>query len=323
MTAEQKIAELLLRREKLSPPVNVRFLLKKYADVERTLIPSNISNADGLVYRKSSSSRPSVILNTRNHNSNRERFTMAHELGHIILPWQTGTIYCHTDDSLPNHDLLYRDLEFEANRFAGELLVPVDWALNVITRSDSLAEGITKAAQRADVSLLVATFSITGALENVVTYVTRNGETVLNLIGSGLGKWSSKNWSEALGREYASHGMQCTKADFGAYTLHCVAFAKKIARRRPSLSSVEILESIVGKISIGEEHRKLIWQVNGVIGSANVQTGSHTPQGIFVTLWFRFMDRPQLAQIVSHSLFDDFLSAKSYELAERKASIKK
>ena len=64
------------------------------------------------------------------HHPNRQRFTIAHELGHLELHRQMITTTVHVDKNFP---ALMRDpksatgteqIEIEANQFAAELLMP-------------------------------------------------------------------------------------------------------------------------------------------------------------------------------------------------------
>jgi Zn-dependent peptidase ImmA (M78 family) len=68
------------------------------------------------------------------HHQNRQRFTIAHEIGHLELHREFITDHIHVDKKFP---VLMRDpnsatgtdrLEIEANRFAAELLMP-EWAV--------------------------------------------------------------------------------------------------------------------------------------------------------------------------------------------------
>ncbi len=64
------------------------------------------------------------------HHPNRQRFTLGHELGHLILHKNLSTIAIHVDKKLP---FLLRNqksatgqdkIEIQANQFAAELLMP-------------------------------------------------------------------------------------------------------------------------------------------------------------------------------------------------------
>ena len=86
-----------------------------------------------------------VLINNR-HSSVRKRFTLAHELGHIILH--------------PNQDQIdYRlfgetsDKETEANRFAATILMPVEAFKKI---SDACAGDLTSIADYFGVSVAAA-----------------------------------------------------------------------------------------------------------------------------------------------------------------------
>jgi len=132
MCPEEKMAQRVLKRHGLEPPFDLEALVQEYATVEKRLFPFP---ADGISIGIDGTSKPQIIINTRNPNT-RQRFTLAHELGHVIIPWHTGTIISHTKYLDPSFKLEYREMEAEANRFAAELLLPTDW---VIKRSDEIA----------------------------------------------------------------------------------------------------------------------------------------------------------------------------------------
>lgn len=74
------------------------------------------------------------------HHPNRQRFTLAHEFGHLVLHKHLITSMVHVDKKLP---FFMRDaksasgtdkIEIEANQFAAELLMPQAILLNEIQR---------------------------------------------------------------------------------------------------------------------------------------------------------------------------------------------
>jgi len=60
-----------------------------------------------------------LIIVNRNHSADRRRYTLAHELGHIVM-------HAHTEFVI----LPSRNMEQEANRFAGEFLMPEEAVRN-------------------------------------------------------------------------------------------------------------------------------------------------------------------------------------------------
>jgi hypothetical protein len=78
----------------------------------------------------------------RNHHPHRQRFSLAHEIGHRLLGHQVT--YYRSDISIDNpperidHRREARRLETEANTFAGELLVPLSMLKTAHAKSQDL-----------------------------------------------------------------------------------------------------------------------------------------------------------------------------------------
>src|SRR3546814_17385657 len=69
-----------------------------------------------------------VILVKAGTRDDRRRFTVAHELGHFLMPSHRGSRQCTASDLRErrrNND--HRRQEAEANRFAAGLLMPRPW----------------------------------------------------------------------------------------------------------------------------------------------------------------------------------------------------
>ncbi len=117
------VEALLNELEIENPLVDVKEIAEKKGAlvVEEPLKDEDFS---GFLYRSSDS--PPVIGVNSLHHPNRKRFTIAHELGHMLLHPKTGVhldkVMIQMRDSKSaegsDHD------EIEANRFAAELLMP-------------------------------------------------------------------------------------------------------------------------------------------------------------------------------------------------------
>ncbi|MGH3252201.1 MAG: ImmA/IrrE family metallo-endopeptidase [Trebonia sp.] len=66
--------------------------------------------------------RPKVLIRKNGSRKRRQRFTMAHELGHVIPAWHVGQMVCSPVRTA--FDATATGQEAEANRFASALLVP-------------------------------------------------------------------------------------------------------------------------------------------------------------------------------------------------------
>lgn len=117
----RKLAHQVLERADITrPAIDVDAIAKmENVDVFRKEIDDDISG----VLKIDENARASILVN-QDHHMNRQRFTIAHELGHYFLHNQPGI---HVDkvflrDPAASEGLHLR--EIEANRFAAELLMP-------------------------------------------------------------------------------------------------------------------------------------------------------------------------------------------------------
>jgi|ERR1051325_4541114 Zn-dependent peptidase ImmA (M78 family) len=117
----QKVNELLEQARVIAPPVNVE-LIARFLGVFISKAPAN-DDVSGFLLKQG---RTSVIGVNSLHHPNRQRFTIAHEIGHFVLH---NFDEVHVDKSV----VKLRDKasskgelreEVEANRFAAELIMP-------------------------------------------------------------------------------------------------------------------------------------------------------------------------------------------------------
>lgn len=129
-SAEAKLANLVIKRYKLEPGFDVAKFLSTQADLRFGKIPDDV---DGISLFLKSKDRQPVVIISSDLPATRQKFTMAHELGHVFIPWHIGTIFSHTDENHDYANLLYHDGEVEANRFAAELLMPTQWVESLLS----------------------------------------------------------------------------------------------------------------------------------------------------------------------------------------------
>jgi Zn-dependent peptidase ImmA (M78 family) len=114
---------LLGQFEVIEPPVPVDLIIK-HLGIKLVVDRFDDNDISGF-YLKSGTEQ--IIGVNRNHSLQRRRFTMAHELGHVLLSAQQDL---HWDGSLRLRDAESAkgtdNDEIEANAFAAELLMPVD-----------------------------------------------------------------------------------------------------------------------------------------------------------------------------------------------------
>ena len=135
---EVNFARRVIDRYQLTPPIDVEQLIRKYANLKYAEIP--FEGADGISMNlKVSGKKPTVIVNTMN-SALRRRFTLAHELGHLLIPWHFGTIIDRVDPILLGSSSDYWQIETEAYGFAAELLMPKKWVQTTLSQEEDLAK---------------------------------------------------------------------------------------------------------------------------------------------------------------------------------------
>lgn len=93
--------------------------------VSQTLFPSSdIKDISGILFRNNNGEW--TISVNKNHHINRQRFTIAHELGHYFLHRHEGSIF--TDEiffrSMYFGNEKKQKMEWQANEFAASILMP-------------------------------------------------------------------------------------------------------------------------------------------------------------------------------------------------------
>ena len=121
-----KVSKILSETNIDSPPVPIETIAKQLGiQVQFELLPNKLS---GLLYREDKKVKPIIGVN-RLHPEVRQRFTIAHEIGHFILHKEPVHVDREYDVKFrdPNSSLANNDSEIEANKFAAEMLMPIDF----------------------------------------------------------------------------------------------------------------------------------------------------------------------------------------------------
>ena len=265
---EVNLARRLIERQNLVPPVDILYLSRLYARVEILEMPSGFDGVS--LHLKRKGKRPHIIVNST-MSKTRIRFTLAHELGHVIIPWHIGSIVDWIDIPFFAEDI-YWYYEREANRFAAELLMPESWILSIIGKHDNPCDKMQEVAAVAKVSLQAAALRIASCTSEPCLFVMLEGNKVklggrspsalARVPRSGeeidprkLFPWNRHHWHKKDG-EFVYHWWSFTGS------------ADQIAAPVEDWRSV--LDEIVSDLPIPESnHRQFKMRVNGVIANAN------------------------------------------------------
>ncbi len=112
-----------------------------------------------------------IVVSSKVYNEEQKRFTLAHELGHILI--HRGTHYFSKEDVTTIYT--NKQKEDEADRFAVELLLPSKTIRTIIRENDVDFELIKQVAQRYKMSLIATSIRITEVTnENIIIIYHRN-----------------------------------------------------------------------------------------------------------------------------------------------------
>lgn len=139
-------AQDIIKSFKLTPPIDLDKIL---GCLDIKVNYESLGNIEALLIV--SKGKKNIILNeVENRNINRDRFTIAHEIGHYILPLHKNLQF---DDAI---DFNCDDkVECEANDFASELLIPEEHLLKDIKNEKLTINLIKRLAEKYNVSLVV------------------------------------------------------------------------------------------------------------------------------------------------------------------------
>jgi hypothetical protein len=261
----------------------------------------------------------------------RTRFTLAHELGHVLLPWHFGnTFLCETSRAALFDVPAEYNFEPEANRFAAELLVPTSWLGRLITElgTDHVSP-LLEALSRADVSAYVACLRLRETLPAGHTFViSREGVVVLSGRTQGQGLFAVN--PPGIGKRFERDRLdrfanQVEDLDYGPTHVTWWAFrggqepAEGDTDPRPSR---QVLDEILERNFDSESERvRARAALGGVIGAAHGEATRYGPIStaeLYVRFRGRFaVHRPGLPDAVTHDpAFELWLRKRAQELRQ-------
>lgn len=327
MTPARKCARRLREKMSLKVPLDVKDLAQNFADIEKDIPPGEVDAI--LLGASEKNDRPRIIL-ASNKSLNRQRFTLAHEIGHLIIPWHVfgSIIVCHTDLYGVMNSSNYKIIESEANEFASELLLPYEWLTEIIRRLDGNLEQIFLEAKVAEVSDTVVCIAMSRLMRPNYIFAVVNQSGIVQASGS-----TNKTIYPCPLREFPLNSdkldRECrAKIEFQTTSNVIVwwdfSFENTSINQAILISeepSKEILNRILEETFI--ESDKIISiknTINGIIGGANNQIDGCNFENHFNTIRQYLRRNDILIDVVSHQEFDIFIAQKSREIISRKIS---
>ncbi|MBE3592202.1 MAG: ImmA/IrrE family metallo-endopeptidase [Thermoanaerobacter sp.] len=173
-------ARELLHKLDLKPPIDVFFICDNF-----NIIIKNDKLRDFEAVFILHKGAKKIVLNENINYETRKNFTIAHEIGHYILPWHKQTMYICDSIDIQSFQSKKSE-EVEANRFAAELLIPTEYLLDDIKNKEINIALIKQLAEKYKVSLTSIGIRIVENTYNPIALV---------LSENGKIKWSIKSKS--------------------------------------------------------------------------------------------------------------------------------
>lgn len=174
LSPEQYARELCYQMKITSWPINIPIITKKLG-IEYVEEDLGVDEFDGALDTRGSV--PILVVNTRIAYAGRRNFTAAHELGHFKIKGHEGQSYQCSAYDVMSYNAADKKREWEANRFAAELLMPIG-EVEKFTRMKSFNYNtIDQMAENYGVSITAAAIRLVETLSDRCAVVfSRNGQ---------------------------------------------------------------------------------------------------------------------------------------------------
>jgi hypothetical protein len=143
-------AKALLAELKVSGTANARMIANQ---LQLDVNELDVKGFDGALVRAKGTPFGAIIIRDSIRESGRKNFTVAHEIGHFVLPGHENTDLVCTSTEVSNWSDSAKGVEREANEFAAELLMPEITVRQIIGTSEPSLGLIEKIASSCEASL--------------------------------------------------------------------------------------------------------------------------------------------------------------------------
>lgn len=117
---------------------------------------------DGSLVRALEGPKGIVAINQSIREASRKRFTIAHEIGHYLIPSHRNLENVCTSNMVESWKKGLNEPELEANEFAVELLLPVQYVREPLKLNDPSLHTISQVASQFETSLTATTLRFVG-----------------------------------------------------------------------------------------------------------------------------------------------------------------
>lgn len=306
-------AKLIARRHGLNPPIDILNVLRKHAQVEFIDWPDS---CDAVVHGLTTQARPDVFVKpVPPHSARRLRFTLAHELGHIIIPWHLGSPHCdpsagvgRSQSTMPGTP---ERTEAEADEFAGSILLPYADLWRQAERSD--LQTLMNSLDEYELSPAATIMRLSRLLRPGFVFTGTFGEGWDKLLSPGT---AAPVWTTSLSK----HALESGKTEIAGKTIRWFRLASEehVEPDQDLRSTTQILHDAIRNTCSGEDEAGLFHRLNGIVSGALSKPRFEDADQAFshVEQWTRNNDKiPK--RLRKSPDFDLYLRRKARERIER------
>jgi len=311
MLPVEKMAQKILRRHKILPPYNLQELVSIYGDISYYPFPID---ADGITIGIGETKKPQILINSTKAEI-RQRFTLAHELGHIIIPWHTGTIVSHCDGMAGEFE--YRTMESEANKFAAELLMPTDWLTSEFQSGKKFGDYVNSIIERSQVSRDAALIKIHSVID--VPLLTVRIDDLGNVSGNPFLSGSAPRSADLQGKNVFFSDIFSTSISSDVFTINDKLykywlFSSEHLEDKDGRDWREILSCILEETGCGDIQQS----INAVLPAHFQKHKQKNIDEISSAVIRAYDGRERFARVVAHPLFKQYVIKRIKELKLKK-----
>jgi hypothetical protein len=313
-TPPRRVASLLVERYDLEPPIDVEGLISAFGcELEFCDWPFVCDAVADL-----SADPPRLFVNASS-SALRQRFTLAHELGHVAMGWHLNTVMCDIGfDTSQDPIVLRTDQEGQANEFASYLLVPHRFRTSITSGAFDLP-AILDQLETAEVSAAAGLIALQSYLPPGV--VLRTTSLAWPVVSRGTGQGikdlvSNELWPEVERRAaaYGTHGHQGQRVRWYSFWNPRVPSVIDDPRR-----SVDILRDAIAQTGLGgDELEQLRMSVSGIVGAAVTDSTIIDSATIYGILEQRITADDELSDLIQVADFHLFIARKALEIAHKR-----
>ncbi len=302
--AEIKLARKILKKHNLSVPFDLLNLVRSYAEVTFKKIP--FDGVDGLCLNLKTPNKQAKIIIDTTISESRKNFTLAHELGHVIIPWHLGNIIDFNVEYLELQNYLYSIYEGEANRFAAELLMPKEWVLEILNTHE-LNESQKIIIKSSKVSALAAALKILDVTDlNTCLYIVINNKITFTKKSNSCVTFTQEETDDFDKNFHKNVPNDEFIYYHGSEEYHWFKF-KNVKYKVPENNNTwrEVLEEILNDSNLQQKKGS----INGIISHENGRlknNKTHTKENLYTNCLMR-LKREELIGFYEHPKFGDFL----------------